>query len=273
MKNSSTSNPKYHLLRKENNFFPYIDQDKKNSIIRLFDKNNFTNAPKLFIGNICDSKNILKIIGSRILISFSDKKFPILWEIASGRPMRLVKIPYNKPQKTFYDCKFGLLIIIMIKNMVVYSTINSITFSSISIDPVFPLNIQWIKKFSAIIIFSKPYNLCIINYKKGYLLRKFDGNYPNIFPNGVISNFNYYFLKNKKSLKVYSISKKSFNNFNLVFKRNLNFRIRYLKEIISNSSSNFLIYSYTVLLFLDKKFYSWDFLTRLLICNGNLNIY
>lgn len=273
MKNSSISNQKYYLIRKENNFFPYIDQNKENSIIRIFDKNNFTNAPKLFIGNVYDFKNLLKIIESRILISFSDKKFPILWEIASGRLIRMVRIPYSKPQKTFYDCKVGLLIIIMIKKLIVYSTINSITLNSISIDPVFPLNIQWIKKFSAIVIFSKPSNLCIINYKKGYLLRKFDVNYSNIFLNGVIGNFNCYFLKNKKSLTVYSISKKSFNSFNLIFMRNLNSRIRYLKEFIFNSSSNFLFYSYIVLLFLDKKSYSWDFLTRLLIFNGNLNIY
>jgi hypothetical protein len=265
MKKLMKLNHKY-LIFKKKSFCLKNSYKCVNSIVTcLVDKVNLSNTPRYFIGDIDVSTNLLEIISSKIIISFSDKLPTVMWEIISGRSLRNIFKPCGAPKKMFYDGRLGLIITISIKKILVYSINRSTSLNSVPVEPIFPLKVQLIRKTSTLVIFGKPNHFYFINYQKGYFIRKFEPNSSSALLNGIGYRSNDYFLVNKQSINLYSVYRKSFRNFSLTRKRYLNFGITDLKNVILNSPSKYFDHLNISIVLSVKKYYLLDYLTRLLL--------
>lgn len=267
MKKLVKLNHRYQILKKKDPSLQNSYKFRNITVACFFNKVNPSNTPRYFIGDINISTNLVQIISSKIILSFSDKLPSILWEIISGRALRNIFKSSISPKKILYDCNLGLIVTITIKKILVYSINRSVNLNSVAIEPVFPLKVQLIKKTSTLVIFGKPNHCYFINYQKGYFIRKLELNHPFEFLNGVVYGSTDFFLINKRSINLYSVCRKSFCIFSSTGKLYINFGITDLKNFILNSPSKYFDYLNISIVLTFKKYYLLDYLTRLLIFN------
>ena len=261
----SLFNKKY-LKLKNIKLLKNINELKINSIISLEDKKNFSNQRKFFVGNHRELLGGEFLRTSKIFFSSSDILFSRIWETASGRLIRNLVFYHDFPKKVFLTIDFDFLVILTKKSILIYNFFNGIILHTVSFEAKFPINFQIIKEFPLILILGKNDKLFILNYKKGYFIKKPLSIGNSFFPNGNNKGCLFYCLKNNKSLSLHDFLKRTYLKFkfpenNFWYPKNIKFE----KFIFTNQFKNI---NYTSFLYISNTIiYLWDFYSKLVVLN------
>ena len=171
----------------------------KNINIFFLDDINKSNKPIFLFGPNFKIVDIKSTMSSKVIISFSKESFVQFWESGSGRLIRTVGITPVFPKRTFINSKYNIFGIVSKKNLLIFELSNGALLFSLLIQPIFPIKFQLIKNLPLVIINDKSDTIQIIDYQKGYFLKKFDLNPQNVFLNGINYDSMEYFFKNINS--------------------------------------------------------------------------
>lgn len=115
---------------------------------------------------------MLNIVSSKVIASSSNNLCFNLWESNSGRSIRNTTLIKEIPQKMIACYHFDRIITITIKKLLIHTLNNGSLFYSLSINPILHTVIQIMKDFPQILILSKSDKCFILDYQKGYLVKK-----------------------------------------------------------------------------------------------------
>jgi hypothetical protein len=259
------SNRKYFILEK-NNFFQYFYQSKKGSINSFSDEKNFSNNRQFLLGNRCKYKKILNSISSKIVFSFSDILSSAIWEQLSGRTIRTFLCYHSQPLKLFFSFDYTLIVILTKKNVLIYNIFDGNLLYNIPLEQSILSTHQLVKGFPLVIISQKYGNFFVLNYQKGYFIKKFVSLGTEFSPDGTVNCCLNYCLKTSRSLRLNSFSDKNFLNFHLLEKHSFNKKKNENENLLVNINFKYLKFQ-NLIFFLGTKFYMWDFFSRLVIFN------
>jgi hypothetical protein len=264
MKNFLHVSLKLMGLKIKKNFFRRNLGENKN--IFFLNDINKSNKPIFLFGPNFKIVDIKSAISSKILISFSKESLLQFWESCSGRLIRNVGIIRVFPKCTFINCKYNIIGIISKKNLLIFELSNGANLYSLLIQPIFPIKFQLIKNLPLVIINDKSDKIQIIDYQKGYFLKKFDSNRQNVFLNGINYDKMEYFFKNKNSVIILGLSKPKFCKLNFTENHFLDVKKFEIQEILFNIVF-IRIFNSNMLMIFNQNYYLWDCIVRLIILN------
>jgi hypothetical protein len=238
----------------------------KNVNIFILDDLNKSNKPILLFGPNLKIVDIKSAMSLKVIISFSKESFVQFWESGSGRLIRTLGIAPIFPKETFINSKYNIIGIISKKNLLIFELSNGVILFSLLIQPMFPIKFQLIKNLPLVIINDKSDTIQIIDYQKGYFLKKFDSNPQNIFLNGINYDTKEYFFKNINSVNILGLSKPKFFKLNFTENHTLDIKKFEIQEILLNVNFTH-IFNFNMLLIFNQNYYLWDSIARLIILN------
>jgi len=254
---------KYIFLKKRNSCFQKIFHSQKGTILCFFDKNNISNIPRLLFGYNCKTTAMLNIVSSKVIASSSNNLCFNLWESNSGRSIRNTTLIKEIPQKMIACYHFDRIITITIKKLLIHTLNNGSLFYSLSINPILHTVIQIMKDFPQILILSKSDKCFILDYQKGYLVKKIYKNHSIFFPDAIFNRSEKYCLKAPNSINFLGMGK--FSQFVYYLTENYNFKkkIVAIKKLIFNILFNYT--SFSGILLLNKNKFLWEVNSGLLV--------
>jgi hypothetical protein len=255
---------KYFFLKKIKNNKQFTNQFKKNNIILIVDEKNLTNKPKIIFGSQGKINNVLKFMSSKIVF-FSQNNFICkTWEVVSGRTLRTFSFLPDFPKKLFLCNTSSVIVMLTAKYILIYCLRTGNILLSIPIKTVFPLTVQTSRRFPVIIFFTKLNNFYILNYQKGYFIKKTRSFDQNCHFNGNINERREFFKNNFNSLSFVSFFNENFHRFRTLEVPLNEFSSNMVIKSENNKTYHFIFQSF-VLLKNGKRFHMWDFFTNLLV--------
>lgn len=257
------SNQKYFKFERKM-FYQYIYLSKKGTIISFFVNENFSNNRKFLLGNRCKYKKILNSISSKIVFSFSDILTSNTWENLSSRTIRTFLFYPSFPLEIFFSLDYTLIVILTKKNVLIYNIFDVNLLHNIPMGKTLPIALQLIKGFPLLVIFQKYGGFDVLNYQKGYFIKKLGLLGSNFFPDGILNCRLNYCLKKSRSSSLNTFSDKIFFNFNLLGKY-FSIRKKNGNECFFGNIKYNGLHLQNIILMLGINFYILDFFSGVVI--------